>query len=206
MLQIVIFDARISLVPKKYWKMNKIKKYIQQYGRVPLLDGAKHQHLLKGIPLEKRKDRPDILHFGLLITLNFAKILNTDVEILFTIGEKVYEVLPETRLPRNQQRFYGMLEQIINGKSKSKFIVEKKQKIEKLLTSPTFVFTSKAKNQFSKFSFNEKKSRGSFVFGGMAHGSINIKKFPFAIPVNLGTKSLELWTAISMAFSHLIKD
>ncbi len=203
MLQIIIDNCQISLVPQRYRKEKKIRDYITKFGRPPLLDASEHQHLVKNIPADKRKDRPDILHFGLLLALNYAKVFEWETEILFTIGKNIYTVLPETRLPRNQRRFYSIMEQILLGQYKAKFIKKINDHLHHRLHENVFLFSKQGSINFRKVKINPDEADYSLVFGGMSKGSLDPLKFPRGHQVNLGKKPLELWTAISMALSSI---
>lgn len=203
MLKILIHDCRVSLVPKELRTKRKIREYINKHGRPPLLDASEHQYLMKDIPLVERKDRPDILHFGLLLALNYAKTFDFETEILFSIGKKIYSVEPETRLPRSQKRFYSILEQVLLGKYKAKFIKEVEGSINDIFSKNVFIFSRGGNLDFRKIKLDPIEKDISLVFGGMAHGEINLSDFVNPICVNLGKKPLELWTAMGIAISQL---
>ena len=203
MLEIVIFDARVSLIPKKWHKHPRIRSYIAKKGRIPILNGSLHQHMQKHIPLEQRMDRPDILHFSLLLSLDLARIAPFEVKIYFTIKETVYSIDNSTRLPRSQERFYSILEQILNGQYSRGLIRKMPHSLHQYLSSNVLVFSRVGSQKYSK-QLIDIDNGTSFVFGGMAHGSIPQNAFPNCRFVSLHEKSLEAWTAIAMAVSPLL--
>jgi len=68
---------------------------------------------MKALALSEKRGRPDIVHFALLEALgsplNKEKLLTIYVH---TINDYVVSVNPETRLPRNCNRFVSLMEQL----------------------------------------------------------------------------------------------
>jgi rRNA small subunit pseudouridine methyltransferase Nep1 len=68
---------------------------------------------MKSLEQNEKRGRPDIVHFALLETLgsplNKEGLLQTYVH---TVGDYVIAVNPETRLPRNYERFLGLIQQL----------------------------------------------------------------------------------------------
>lgn len=187
-MRVIIADAAIGLSPKSWLKDPQIKKYNLQKKRMPLMDGSKHQHLLKNLDKKKRLDRPDILHFGLLTILGYRKLI-ANLEVFFSVPPITYQVDILTRLPRSQSRFYGILEKLLAQETTSSFISPSELKIEEM---SCIQFTKKGMSIVpSHFSDYE-----NFVFGGFSSGGIR-SKFPNAIKVKLSDQPLDLWTALS---------
>ena len=68
---------------------------------------------MKKLEESERRGRPDIVHFALLEALgsplNKERLLQTYVH---TLKNHVITISPETRLPRNYDRFVGLMEQL----------------------------------------------------------------------------------------------
>jgi rRNA small subunit pseudouridine methyltransferase Nep1 len=68
---------------------------------------------MKNLPWSEKRGRPDIVHFSLLEALgsplNKEGLLQVYVH---TISNCIISINPETRLPRNYDRFVGLLEQL----------------------------------------------------------------------------------------------
>lgn len=210
---IVIADAALSLVPEKWLSDPKISGYKKKHKRLPLVDASDHQHLLDKIPREERLDRPDILHFGLLTLLGYQQLNPDKFDIYFTCKYGKYKVAGGTRLPRSQKRFYGILENLFQGKL-SPFIMS--GSID--LNRPSIVFSSDIQagvsteittkyvkledfEQFNKIENLEKLE--NIVFGGFAVGEYRTK-FENAQYYSLHEKPMELWTALSMFVSRFL--
>ncbi len=203
MITILIYEARVSLLNDF---VNHKKNFNRKQHRVPLLDASIHQHLVKDIPKELRYDRPDILHFGLLTILSYLPALNNEsVKIYFSVKGNIYEVLPETRLPRAQQRFYNIISQVLQGTYKLKFIRKVTTTYDELLIGERIYFTKSGQQSLTKakdlFSFDKDYS---LIFGGHAHGTTEIKEFNIHKTVKLSEQSLTLWTSISLVFCKFL--
>ena len=198
MKQILIHDCAVSLAPKSWKKKNKIAEYFKKTGRMPLINASTHQHLLRDIPLERRMDRPDILHFALLLSLNYAKI--RDLEVLFSVGNVLYKVDGETRLPRDQQRFYGVLESVLAGKL-NPFIQRLDEKLDNMLKGDIWFFSRTGDSGFKHIDVPEDLT---LVFGGRAHSAPRSDELSIHKKLNLGDQPLELWTALSIVLPHVL--
>lgn len=68
---------------------------------------------MKMLDENEKRGRPDIVHFALLEALgsplNKERLLQTYVH---TINDQAITIKPETRLPRNYDRFVGLMEQL----------------------------------------------------------------------------------------------
>jgi len=78
-----------------------------------LLDRSFHHSAMKSLDQNERRGRPDIVHFALLEALgsplNKEGLLQT---LVHTISDCVIAVNPETRLPRNYDRFVNLIQQL----------------------------------------------------------------------------------------------
>ena len=92
----------------KYAKMRGIEP------RYALLDRSFHHAAMKSLEQNEKRGRPDIVHFVLLEALgsplNKEGFLQTYVH---TINDFVIAINPETRLPRNYDRFLGLIQQLL---------------------------------------------------------------------------------------------
>lgn len=196
-MNLIIADAAVALVPDEWKSDRSISKYVKKRNRLPIVDGAKHQHLLKDVELSQRKDRPDILHFALLTALGYSDLIPT-LSVYFTTSSTWYHVDSDTRLPRAQNRFYGILEQVLAETSNNPFI--KQVSPINFSSDDTIYFSSKGR-ELEK----QDLQKSNFVFGGFAHGSY--KSFsPSDNTVRLASSSLDVWTAISLFFGKKLSS
>jgi len=104
MINLVLADSAIELSPVK-----------GRRDRAELLDSSYHYRLMRDMPDGDRRGRPDIAHLCLLEALgsplNFSGNLCTMVH---TREDKVITIKPSTRLPRNYDRFKGLLAALLS--------------------------------------------------------------------------------------------
>jgi len=105
-------------VPRELWGHPAVYKSARRRGKRPgeiLLDRSLHHHAMRGLRDGLKRGRPDIVHFCMLEALgsplNRAGLLELYVH---TIGDYVVFVDPSTRLPRNYNRFVGLMEQLFS--------------------------------------------------------------------------------------------
>ena len=201
--QVLFYDCAVSLLPAKWVKQDKIsEKHYKKTGRLPLVNASSHQHLLKNIPQHKRNDRPDILHFALLLTLDMVKLSEERVDIMFTIGKKCYKIKNETRIPRSQLRFYGILEQLLLGKS-IKFITQIQDSLETIIKKNVWVFTKKGKFRFS--TQTEAMKDLTIIYGAQPHKPVTGLNSFEVKEISIASQSLELSTAIAFTLPRIFK-
>ena len=117
MINFMIVDAGIELVPTKIARHPAIIKSARRKRKKPeevLLDISLHYPAMKKLGDFEKRGRPDIVHFLLLLLLD--SVLNKHRRLgiyVYTIGKKIIRISPETRLPRNYNRFVGLMEQLL---------------------------------------------------------------------------------------------
>ncbi len=117
MLKVLIAESALEIVPRELWNHPQVRKHAQLWGRKPsdlLLDTAYHYAAMKGLEDRYRRGRPDILHITLLNLLE--SLLNKQglLRVYFhTRDGRVFEVDPETRIPRNYRRFVGLMVKVL---------------------------------------------------------------------------------------------
>lgn len=200
-IRIFIIETAVSQAPKRWLSHSIIANYYSKYQRLPLIDASIHQHLLKNIKREERFDRPDILHFGLLTALGYSKII-PNLEIYFNLREKIYNIDITARIPRDQKRFFGILETIIEGKYKGNLITESDQYDKKSFENEGYAIISR---KGEKGSIKEAESY-NLVFGGFAFGEFKTNFHKNNKVYSLSDNSLDLWTSISYSINSLFPD
>lgn len=118
MLTLVFVEAALETVPERIWRHSSVKKQAERQGKSPseiLLDRALHHHAMQKLPKSEKRGRPDIVHMCLLnalgTPLNWQGNLSTYVH---TGQGKLISVAPTVRLPRNYNRFIGLMEQLFS--------------------------------------------------------------------------------------------
>ena len=115
--RLVLAEAPLETVPRELWGHPSVYKYARKRGKPPrsiLLDSSLHHQAMRGLPDRERRGRPDVVHLTLLSVLEAPVVRRGLVEVVVhTYGDYVIEIDPSTRLPRNYQRFTGLIEQLL---------------------------------------------------------------------------------------------
>jgi rRNA small subunit pseudouridine methyltransferase Nep1 len=119
LLSIILVDSELELVPKEYWSHPAVvanaKKRNKRSSKV-LLDTNFHHSIFKDPAERNRRGRPDIVHQFLLIGLE--SMLNIDGGLrlyVHTRNDEMITISPETRLPKNYNRFQGLFEELFRS-------------------------------------------------------------------------------------------
>ncbi|MEM1659178.1 MAG: hypothetical protein QXK94_09110 [Candidatus Jordarchaeales archaeon] len=116
MLFLVLAESALETVPASLQKNPVVRRIAKRRGRKPssmILDSSLFPHLVKRLPLGEKRGRPDIVHVSLLCALRTPLNMENLLRIfVHTIDDKVIEVNPEVRIPKNYNRFVGLIEQL----------------------------------------------------------------------------------------------
>jgi rRNA small subunit pseudouridine methyltransferase Nep1 len=119
-LTILIVEASIEPFPEDLLKDIKARQYLSKANKSPediMLDANQHGHLMESLPDKDKRGRPDIVHFTLLSC--FGSILAREHRLnvmIHTIGDKIISLNPDIRLPKNVDRFNGLILQLFKDK------------------------------------------------------------------------------------------
>ena len=116
-LYILFAEAGLELVPREIWRHPAVRASAERRKKKPgeiLLDISLHYQAAKKLRDFRKRGRPDIIHFCLLMALGSplcraGKLL----PIVHTYRNDVIWINPEVRLPRNYNRFIGLMEQLL---------------------------------------------------------------------------------------------
>jgi rRNA small subunit pseudouridine methyltransferase Nep1 len=116
-LHLIIAEAGLELVPREIEAEPSIVMNAKRRKKRPneiLLDISLHYRAMKKLNKWFKRGRPDIIHVTMLLALssllNIANLLRLYVH---TIKDIVIYVDPQTRIPRNYNRFVGLMEQLL---------------------------------------------------------------------------------------------
>lgn len=117
MLHIILLDCALELVPKEISSIKEIQSHASRRRKKTtelLLDQSYHGRAITRLENGERRGRPDIVY------LSLHSILETPLckQGLLTIhlhlqDGRIIDVKPEVRLPRNYDRFVGLMEQLL---------------------------------------------------------------------------------------------
>jgi len=149
MLTLVFIEAALELVPRELWRHPAVRESAKRRGKKPreiLLDRALHHAAMNSLEDSPKRGRPDIIHLCLIeamgTPLNREHLLRVYVH---TYGGTMITVSPQVRLPRNYNRFVGLMEQLLLEKrvplEGEALLTAEKRRLEQLVEemSPTRV-------------------------------------------------------------------
>ncbi|MEM3833240.1 MAG: 16S rRNA methyltransferase [Thermoprotei archaeon] len=117
MIHLVLVEAPLELIPLSIAMHPIIQTISKKRGKKPtemLLDVSLHYKAMRNIPKKHKRGRPDIVHRFLIEALgspfNKMGLLKTYVH---TINDDVIEMRSDLRIPRNYNRFIGLMEQLL---------------------------------------------------------------------------------------------
>jgi rRNA small subunit pseudouridine methyltransferase Nep1 len=119
-LTILLAEAAIEPFPEELLKNIQARQYLSKMKKSAdevILDMSYHSHLVEKLRDAEKRGRPDIVHFALLSC--FGSILARDHRlnvIIHTYHDKIINLHPDIRLPKNIDRFNGLLIQLFKEK------------------------------------------------------------------------------------------
>lgn len=121
MLTLVLADSELEMVPQNVAGHPAIVSQAKRRGRQALhtlLDSSVHHAALGRLQEGERRGRPDLVHFFLLAAQDSILNLEGGLRVLVhTRNGEIITIRPDTRLPKNQARFFSLMEQLFqNGR------------------------------------------------------------------------------------------
>jgi len=116
MLTIIFVDSALEPVPKELWSHPSVKRHSERIGKPPkfiILDRSYHHAAMMILKDSNRRGRPDLIHFCLLEALGSPLNREGLLKIyVHTFNNQVIQIAPHVRLPKNYNRFIGLMEQL----------------------------------------------------------------------------------------------
>ncbi len=199
MLRIILADAELELIPDTLYGHPSVRSYARRRGRPPerlLLDSSFVHSALRGLPQGERRGRPDLVHVFLLVCLDSILSLQGGLEALVhTRNDEAIFISPQTRLPKNYNRFLGLMETlfergVVPSEENPLVRLERNMSLEKLLgplsgTNVTLAEDAAIADPISLF--EDVGREVNCIVGGFPHGS-------FLSPVrDLAAREFSLW-------------
>ncbi len=117
MLHVILLDSAIELVPSEISSSKQIQKHAGKRGKKPidmLLDQTHHGRAMTKLRNGERRGRPDIAYHSLLSLLETPLCKEGLLTVNLHLQDgRIIEVNPSVRLPRNYDRFVGLVEQLL---------------------------------------------------------------------------------------------
>jgi len=187
LLFLILAESALETLPPETWRHPLVIKYSKKRGIHPnsiILDRSYHHKVMNLIDHPEKRGRPDIVHFALLEALGSP--LNREGLLrvfIHTVADKVINIRPDTRLPRNYNRFVGLMEQLFEvgsvppGGEPLLWIENKKlnELIREISPSRVIAFSSSGKPRTIRNIFSDLGGleNPAIVIGGFPHGSFS---------------------------------
>jgi rRNA small subunit pseudouridine methyltransferase Nep1 len=214
LLTLVLVESALEPIPEQLWKHPVVQKYARQRRKHPrhiVLDRSYHHSAMKTLELSEKRGRPDIVHFALLEALgsplNREKLLQVYVH---TLNDYVMTVNPETRLPRNCNRFVSLMEQLFElgrippDQTEALLLTLKRQDITQLMSEikPSYILAlsriGKPLTLEATVSKLAPQEKPTVLVGGFPHGHFSKTTVKLADElICIDTEMLETWTVTS---------
>jgi len=213
-ITLILVEAALELVPRECRGHPSVVKYAKRRGKKAedtLLDRSYHHAAMKSLPEAHKRGRPDIIHFSLLEALGSP--LNKEGKLetyVSTIDNHVIHVRSYTRIPRNYERFKGLIEQlyvkghIVDEASGELLRLEKKTLRQLLLDEirPSSVYLlSEDGEDISLDDLAVKiigEEKPAIMVGAFPHGDFREETKKLATySFRIYKESLETWTVVS---------
>lgn len=114
MLNIILLDSAIELIPKEIINHPAVIKNARKRGKKPaetLLDISLHYSAMKNLPFWEKRGRPDIVHIAMIVLLSEKEMISNF--FIHTFDSKIIKVDPSMRPPKNYNRFVPLMEQLL---------------------------------------------------------------------------------------------
>ncbi|ADT83019.1 16S rRNA methyltransferase [Thermococcus barophilus] len=208
MLHLIIADSEVEPVPKNILEHPAVVNYAKRRGKKPeevILDSTYHHAALKKLEDGNRRGRPDIVHFCLINALE--SILNKEGMLrvyVHTRNDKVIYIKPETRIPRNYNRFVGLMESLFKNKvvpPDLELLKLEEKTLNQLLEEikPDAVFIMHEQGEFMKpkdfGQLLKQFKEPAVIVGGFPHGDFKSKVD--GVKISLYKEPLMAWTIVN---------
>lgn len=201
MLTLIFLESALELIPDEILKHPAVLKDAKRRKKQPnkiLLDDSKHHSAMQSLNNRSKRGRPDIIHYCLLSVLD-SRIREIDIYI-HTINDEIVWINNKTRLPRNYNRFVGLMEDLFGRrliKAGNEVLLEIKDiTLEDLLNSlviknKNVVLLTENGDKDEKYLKNLIKKQDLVVcIGAFAHGNFSNKIIQLMENVNADFVSL----------------
>jgi rRNA small subunit pseudouridine methyltransferase Nep1 len=214
LLTLILAESAIETIPEYLWSHSAVRRHSKKQRKPPkqlLLDRSLHHSAMRQLNDNLKRGRPDITHFALLEALgsplNKERLLQTYVH---TNKDYIITVNPNTRLPKNYNRFIGLMEQLfqqqkvpLDGKTLLKL---EPKTLQQLLAEAkadyvlAFSRKGKPKTMHEAISGLHSKHRPVLIIGGFPSGHLSKTSINLADEVVcVDSEMLEAWTIVSRA-------
>ncbi|MDQ1280919.1 MAG: rRNA small subunit pseudouridine methyltransferase Nep1 [Thermoproteota archaeon] len=214
MLNLILAESALERIPKPLWNHPSVFKMAERLSKQPgqlLLDRSFHHRAMLDLKEAYKRGRPDIVHFCLLealgTPLNREYLLKTYIH---TMDGHIIIPNPDVRLPRNYDRFTGLLEQLYDSQriiNNGKTLLELKRGnlsnlMDEVKPSYTLAFTRIGKPMLLHQTMNRlaKEENPVIIIGAFPNGNFSEETKQISNElICIDQAPLEAWTVVSRA-------
>ncbi len=116
-MRFVFVESSLELIPEEIQDHPDVIKSAKRRRKKPekiILDDSLHYRAIKLLKSREKRGRPDIIHQCLLALLD-SNLKKVEI-FVHTIDGKIIRISRETRIPRNYNRFVGLMEDLFEKK------------------------------------------------------------------------------------------
>jgi len=215
MLNLILAEAELELIPSDILNHPSVRKNAEKRGKKGeqiVLDASLHHQAAKKLPDGERRGRPDISHVFLLLALDSIACQEGKLQPwIHTRNDQLIKISTETRLPKNYNRFIGLIEslfqnRVVPSKDKPLLRVEEGWNLQQLvehLNAPTICLSPEGKKGGLGSAIKNmiKESEDiTIIIGGFPEGDFHSPVNKIADEtISLYDKDLKVWTVTSKA-------
>ncbi len=215
MLILLLVDCGIELIPNQLMNHPAVLKNLKTDDfATRLLDNALHHSAMKGLTDFDKRGRPDIVHLSLLNALGSTLNKNGHLKIfMHTIQGDIFKIESDVRLPRNYNRFKGLIAQLVQ---EHRITFENNELISlvdgglksflQAFQDPHIIMLSRQGKIFTDYCdiFPEDRSKNVIaVIGGFQKGTFSSKVQELSNNiVSVSEHPLDAWIVVSKVIEH----
>ena len=118
-LNVILLECALELVPSEISSLKEIQQHASRRKKSPtelLLDQSLHGRAMTKLDKGDRRGRPDIVYLCLMTLLETPLCKQGLLRVFLHLQDgRVVEINSSVRLPRNYDRFVGLMEQLLVG-------------------------------------------------------------------------------------------
>jgi len=182
-MRFVFVETSLEKIPREILNHPDVLRSARRRGKEPekiILDDSIHHRAMKSLKMRSKRGRPDIIHQCLLSLLD-SNLEKFDT-FIHTVNREIIWINRETRIPRNYNRFVGLMEDLFEKgivKAKGDKLMEVlKISLSDILTENTVVMQEgyDEKNLVESISQNLTVCIGAFPHGSFCYEVMEIFK------------------------------
>jgi rRNA small subunit pseudouridine methyltransferase Nep1 len=220
-LILILVDCGIELIPSEIKNHSSVQRNLKRDNyAAKLLDNALHHSAMLKLKDSEKRGRPDITHNCLLNALGSS--LNKEGQMmifLHTFQNEIYQFNPEIKLPRNYNRFKGLMSKLLSHQKItfdnltliSRIEGNLNSLIKRIKNKEIIIFSSKGElieRHLDIFDKNPKKNYIAIV-GGFQKGGFSNNVLALSNKIlSISNYSLDAWVVVNkiISFYEIIHD